>query len=60
MKKGSKYGLWVDNKIYEIEPQQKVSHFAAEEVKVTGQMANDVIHITSITRLPQPVASASQ
>ena len=60
VKKGSKYGLWTDNKVYVIEPQLKVSHFAADEVRVTGQMTNDVIHITSITRIPKPAASASQ
>ena len=48
VKRGSKYGLWVDDKVYEIEPQAKASHFAAEEVTVTGQMTGDVIHIASI------------
>ncbi|WP_158750854.1 hypothetical protein [Acidobacterium sp. S8] len=49
VKQGSKYGLWMGNHVYPLEPQSKASKFAAENVRVTGQMANDTIQITSIT-----------
>ena len=49
VKRGSKYGLWSGNHVYTLEPQAKASKFAAENVRVTGQMANDTIQITSIT-----------
>jgi hypothetical protein len=60
VKKGSKYGLWTGNRVYVLEPQLKASHFAAEEVRVTGQMKSDVIQITSITRIPQKAPPSSQ
>jgi hypothetical protein len=52
VKQGSKYGLWSGNHVYTLEPQSKVSNFAAENVSVTGSLANDTIHIDSITRIP--------
>jgi hypothetical protein len=48
VRKGSKYGLWQGNHVYPMEPQAKLSQFAAEDVQVTGTMSNGVIQIESI------------
>jgi hypothetical protein len=48
VRKGSKYGLWYGNHVYELEPQAQAAKFAAENVRVTGEMANDTIRIRSI------------
>ncbi len=53
VKQGSKYGLWYGNHVYLLEPQSKALKFAAENVRVTGDMANDTINIKSITQIPQ-------
>ena len=49
VRKGSKYGLWYGNHVYELEPQEQAAKFAAENVRVTGEITNDVIHIRSIS-----------
>jgi hypothetical protein len=49
VRKGSKYGLWYGNHVYELEPQAQAAKFAAENVRVTGEMTNDTIHIRSIS-----------
>src|SRR5882724_12402079 len=41
IRRGSKYGLWYGNHVYVLEPQAKVSKFAAENVRVMGDLAND-------------------
>lgn len=48
VRKGSKYGLWYGNRVYELEPQAKAAKFAAEDVQVTGELANGTIRIHSI------------
>jgi hypothetical protein len=48
VRKGSKYGLWYGNHVYELEPQAQAAKFAAEEVLVTGTMTNGTIQIQSI------------
>jgi hypothetical protein len=48
VRKGSKYGLWYGNHVYELEPQAKAAKFAAENVRVTGELENDTIRIRSI------------
>jgi hypothetical protein len=48
VRKGSKYGLWYCNHVYELEPQAKAAKFAAENVRVTGELENDRIRIQSI------------
>ena len=48
VRKGSKYGLWYGNHVYELEPQAKAARFAAENVRVTGEMTNHTIQIRSI------------
>ena len=36
-----------------LEPQSEAAKFAAENVRVTGDISNDTIHIKSIARIPQ-------
>src|SRR5580693_5571376 len=60
VRKGSKYGLWYENHMYALEPQSKVSRFAAEKVHVVGELSNDVITITSIAPIPATPAAESQ
>ena len=48
VKQGSKYGLWSGNHVYTLEPQSRAAKFAAENVRVTGNLANDTIYIQSI------------
>lgn len=38
VERGSKYGLWSDNKVYELDPQSLAAKFAAKSVRVTGTM----------------------
>lgn len=52
IKKGSKYGLWSGNHVYELEPQVKVAAFAAKNVKVQGTLVVGTIQITSIESMP--------
>jgi hypothetical protein len=54
VRKGSKYGLWYGNHVYELEPQAKAARFAAENVHVTGELENDTIRIRSIALIPVP------
>jgi hypothetical protein len=48
VRRGSKYGLWNGNHVYELKPQAKAAKFAAEDVHVIGTMTNDTILIQSI------------
>lgn len=48
VRKGSKYGLWRGNHVYPLEPQAKVTQFAAEDVHVTGEMVGGTIRIESV------------
>jgi hypothetical protein len=48
VKQGSKYGLWYKDNVYELEPQAEAAKFAAENVRVTGELADGVLHIKSI------------
>jgi hypothetical protein len=56
VRKGSKYGLWYGNHVYELEPQVKAAKFAADNVRVTGTMSNQIIRIESIT--PESITPA--
>ena len=58
VKAGSKYGLWHGNHVYMLEPQSQAAKFSAENVRVTGDLANDTIQIKSIARIPQQTAQA--
>lgn len=53
VKAGSKYGLWSGNHVYTLEPQSKASKFAAENVRIIGEMSNDTIQIKSIALAAQ-------
>jgi hypothetical protein len=48
VRKGSKYGLWVEHHVYELEPQSKAAQYVAKDVAVTGWLDGEVIHISSI------------
>jgi hypothetical protein len=48
VRNGSKYGLWVEHRVYELEPQDKAAGFAATNVTVTGWLEKKTIHIDSI------------
>ncbi len=46
--RGSKYGLWVGNRVYVLSPQSRAAQYAAEDVKVTGTLLGGMLHISSI------------
>jgi hypothetical protein len=48
VREGSKYGLWVEHHVYELEPQDKAARFAAKDVTVTGTLNGETIHIDSV------------
>lgn len=48
VRKGSKYGLWVGNKVYVLDPQDQAGKFAAKNVRVTGTLDGDTIRARSI------------
>jgi hypothetical protein len=58
VRRGSKYGLWHRDHVYVLEPQSQAAKFAAEKVRVIGDLLNDTIRIKSIVRLPQQTAQA--
>lgn len=60
VRKGSKYGLWYGNHVYALEPQSKAARFAAEKVRVVGELLDDVITITSIAPTPTTPAAESR
>jgi hypothetical protein len=54
IRKGSKYGLWSGNQVYVLEPQAGAAKFAAENVRVDGEMINGIIRVTSIRPVSSP------
>jgi hypothetical protein len=60
VKRGSKYGLWSGDHVYILEPQSKASKFAAENVRVTGDLANDTIQIKSIALMKQQTTQSRE
>lgn len=54
VKNGSKYGLWVEHHVYELEPQEKAARFAARDVTVKGTLNGETIHIDSVTPTNHP------
>lgn len=48
VRQGSKYGLWVGQHVYQLEPQRKAAQYAASNVSVTGTLVGETIHINSI------------
>jgi hypothetical protein len=59
VRKGSKYGLWYKDHVYVLEPQTQAAKFAAENVRVTGSLSGDSIHILSISRISGNPAHAA-
>jgi hypothetical protein len=43
-----------------LEPQSQASNFAAENVRVTGDLANDAIQIKSIALMKQQTSQSQQ
>ena len=60
VRKGSKYGLWVEHHVYELEPQSKAARYAAKEVSVTGTLDGETMHIGSIKASKSPIAKKSE
>ena len=60
VKPGSKYGLWSGDHVYILEPQSQASKLAADNVRVTGDLANDTIQIKSITLIKQQTSQRQQ
>ena len=58
VREGSKYGLWYKDRVYVLEPQTEAAKFAAENVKVTGSLAGDTIHILSISQMSGTASGA--
>jgi len=50
---GSKYGLWFKDQVVVLEPQARAARFAGENVRVTGELSEGIIHIKSIAVTPQ-------
>jgi hypothetical protein len=48
VRKGSKYGLWVGNRVYALDPQNGAAKFAAKNVRVRGTLDGDTIHAASM------------
>jgi hypothetical protein len=48
VRQGSKYGLWVGNHVYTLEPQSKAARYAASDVTVKGTLDGETIRINSI------------
>ena len=60
VRKGSKYGLWVEHHVYELEPQSKAVQYAAKNVSVTGTLDGETIHIDSIKPSKPPTTKKSE
>jgi len=48
VRKGSKYGLWVGDRVYVLEPQTTAARFAAKNVRVKGELQEGTIRISTI------------
>lgn len=53
VRRGSKYGLWYGNHVYTLELHSEAAKYAADNVRVIGDLSNDTIRIKSIARIPQ-------
>lgn len=60
VKEGSRYGLWYKDHVYLLEPQSKAATFAAENVRVTGSLVGNTIHILSISQIPENEAKSAK
>jgi hypothetical protein len=59
VRQGSKYGLWVGQHVYTLEPQSKAARYAASEVTVIGTLDGETIHINSIEPSARAVTQKS-
>jgi hypothetical protein len=59
VEQGSKYGLWYGKSVYVLQPQAEAAKFAAENVRVTGDLVDGTIHIRSIVLIPGQKAAAN-
>ena len=48
VRKGSKYGLWIGDRVYVLEPQTTAARFAAKSVRVKGELQEETIRISTI------------
>jgi hypothetical protein len=53
VRRGSKYGLWVQDRVYVLEPQATAARFAAKNVRVNGELQADTIRISTIEEIRQ-------
>lgn len=53
VRRGSKYGLWVQDRVYVLEPQATAARFAAKNVRVNGELQSDTIRISTIEEIHQ-------
>jgi hypothetical protein len=60
VRKGSKYGLWVEHHVYELEPLSEAAQYAVKDVSVTGTVDGETIHIDSIKPINPPTAKKSE
>src|SRR6266851_859846 len=51
VRKGSKYGLWVGDRVYVLEPQSTAARFAAKKVRVKGELQDETIRISAIEEI---------
>ena len=51
VRKGSKYGLWVGDRVYVLEPQSTAARFAAKNVRVKGDLQDETIRISVIEQI---------
>jgi hypothetical protein len=60
VKRGSKYGLGSGDHVYILEPRSKASKFAAENVRVTGDLATDTIQIKFLALMKQQTSQTQE
>jgi hypothetical protein len=59
VRKGSKYGLWVGDRVYVLEPQTTAARFAAKNVRVKGGLQDGTIHISAIEEIDKTASQRS-
>jgi len=58
VRKGSKYGLWVGDRVYVLEPQSTAARFAAKNVRVKGELQDETLRISAIEEIDKAAVSA--
>jgi len=59
VRKGSKYGLWVGDLVYVLEPQTTAARFAAKNVRVKGELQDETIRISAIEEVGKAASQHS-